>query len=141
MSATGDRRESGATLLEMLVVVGLMGLIAGVTFPSLQGALDHARLEHARADLVANLRLARAAAAREGHEIRVDLAADGASYGWEQTAVALPPGLKASAEREAMKFYVDGTSSGGVWTLGAKGRSLGVAVDPATGVVAPASAG
>jgi general secretion pathway protein H len=141
MSATGRPGEAGSTLVEMLVVVGILGLIAGLAYPAARGAVERSQLERARADLVSNLRLARASAAREGHEIRVDLAPDGAAYAWEQTAVTLPATVHAAGDPGVVKFYVDGTSSGGAWEVRAHARALGVSVDPVTGVAAPTGAG
>ncbi len=38
------RRESGLTVLEMLIVVTIVGLLAGLTFPSVTSGLDSLRL-------------------------------------------------------------------------------------------------
>jgi len=47
------RRESGLTVLEMLIVVAIIGLLAGLTFPSVTSGLDSLRLRSA-ADSVAS---------------------------------------------------------------------------------------
>jgi hypothetical protein len=73
--------------------------------------------------------------------LRFDVAADGVRYGWGQTIATLPFGVTATADREALKFYADGTASGGTLKLAGRGRALAVAVDPITGVVRPAGGG
>jgi general secretion pathway protein H len=141
MSATGRPAEAGWTLIEMLVVIGILGLISGLVFPSLQGPLQRAQLQSARSELVTNLRMARAGAVRQGHSVAVDISADGRGYGWGQTSVVLPAGLRALSDERAVRFFGDGSSTGGELEIVGRGQSLRVVIDPVTGVVSPGSAG
>ena len=137
MSATGRRQEAGATLLEMLVVVAIMGLIAGLTFANVPRALDRMSLSRARAELAADLRTARADAARRGHAVSLDIADDGRGYGWDQSRVVLPPPLRIEGDSPSINFFADGSSSGGTLKVVGRRGALAVAVDPITGVAAP----
>jgi general secretion pathway protein H len=136
MSATGEAAEAGSTLLEMLVVIGIMVLVAGVVYPNVLRPLERMPLLAARATLVADLRKARADSARLGRIVRVDLDEDGRGYQWNAAAVVLPSPVRLEADRRAVLFFADGSSSGGRLKLTGRGRALEVAVDPTTGVVA-----
>jgi len=141
MSATGRNAEAGATLLEMLVVVAIMTLVAGLTFPNVPRTLDRMSLSRTRAELVTKLRMARADAARRGRAVSLDIADDGRSYGWDQSEVALPAALRVEGETRSITFFADGSSSGGVLEVIGRRGALKVAVDPITGVPAALGAG
>ena len=47
------RRESGITLLEMLIAMGIIALLAGLTYPSVNAGLDTLRLRSASDQVVA----------------------------------------------------------------------------------------
>jgi len=66
-------RELGVTLLEMMVVVALMALLIGVTFPSVSAGLESLRLRSASEDIVAALNLALTRANRVQDAIQVTI--------------------------------------------------------------------
>jgi general secretion pathway protein H len=138
MSATGRTSEAGATLIEMLVVVGILALVTGLVFPAWTSPLQRVSLYRARAALIADLRTARADSVREGGAVTLDLSDDGHGYGWEQSRVALPAAIAVDGEPRSITFFADGTSSGGALKIMDQGRTLALAVDPATGLVAAA---
>jgi prepilin-type N-terminal cleavage/methylation domain-containing protein len=47
MSLAGSKREAGVTLLEMLIVVAIIGVIAGISFPAMSAGLAGVRLASA----------------------------------------------------------------------------------------------
>ncbi len=67
-------RARGFTLLEMMVVVGLLGLLAAIAVPDLTPAIHNARLRAAGDDVVSILERARRSARAEGrcYRVRVD---------------------------------------------------------------------
>ncbi len=144
MSATGrgalnsralrGEGEAGATLIEMMVVLGILGLITAVTFPAWMSPLRRVQLYEARAALVGHLRTARADAVRGGAPVTLELAQDGGGYRWERREAVLPVGLIVGGEPRAITFFSDGASSGGVLKISGRGRSLAVEVDPASGL-------
>lgn len=135
MSATGRRGEAGATLMEMLVVVGILGLVTALVFPAWISPLRRIQLYEARSALVSNLRLARALSVRSGEPVSFALAEDGRGYGWGTTRVYAPAPV--SIVGDPITFYADGSSSGGGVTLVERERTVSVAVDPATGLTRP----
>jgi general secretion pathway protein H len=140
MSATGNRSDVGATLIEMLVVLGILALITGLVFPAWTGPPQRIALFHARDGLIANLRTARAESIRGGVSVALELADDGRGYGWGLSRVKLPSAVAIDGEPRSIGFFADGSSSGGVLKLAGRDGVLAVAVDPATGVVAASPA-
>lgn len=135
MSATGSRAEAGATLIEMLVVLGILGLITGLMFPAWAGPLHRVQLYEARAALVGHLRTARADSVRRGEPVTLELADDGRAYGWGQSRAVLPPGVGIDGQPRSIRFFPDGSSTGGALKMTNGARSLAVEVDPASGLV------
>jgi len=145
MSATGSRPDTteapdaGVTLIEMLVVVGIMGLVAVLVFPAWSSPLQRIQLYEARAALVSHLRTARADSIRQGAPVRLEVNDSGRGYGWEEHRTALPTGVVIDGDPATITFFADGSSSGGELKVSGRRRSLSVEVDPATGLTeAPA---
>jgi len=135
MSATGNRAEAGETLIEMLVVVGILGLITALVFPAWISPLQRVRLYEARAALIGHLRTARADSVRGGGAVTLELTDDGRGYDWEQSSAALPMGVGIDGDPRAITFFADGSSTGGALKLTGRGVALTIAVDPANGLV------
>ena len=138
MSATGRRSDSGTTLIEMLVVIGILGLITGLVFPAWTSPLRRVQLYEARAALVANLRAARAASVRGGGPVTLGVTDDGRGYGWSGSRAFLPAPVAIAGEPRSITFFADGSSTGGALKLTERERTLTVEIDPASGLVAPA---
>jgi general secretion pathway protein H len=130
----GGRPDAGATLIEMMVVLGILGLITAMTFPAWMSPLRRVQLYEARAALVGHLRTARADAVRGGGPVTLELAQDGGAYGWERSRAMLPVGVRIEGDPRAITFFSDGTSSGGALKITGRGRGLTVEVDPASGL-------
>ena len=135
MSATGS--DAGMTLLEALVVMGLMALVATLAFPSFEHTLGYLQLREATGTIVANLRMARSDAVRGAQEIDFKVATDGKSYGWSEGEARQVPGhvVLRTANGQSIRFYSDGTTSGGELEASADGRRVAIGVDEATGAV------
>lgn len=137
MSATGEAGDAGATLLEVLVVLAIAGMTAGLVFPAMHRTLDVLALRQSASVLAANLRTARGQALRSGRTTPFGVAADGSAYGWSGGAERnLPRGQRVTlAEVDRVLFYGDGTANGGAVTIAGGGRRIAIGIDPATGAV------
>ena len=135
MLAAGD--DAGMTLLEALVVMGLMALIATIVFPNIERALGLLQLRETAGALTANLQLAHSDAIRSEQNILFSLSSDGRSYSWSEGEVRQVPGhigLRMS-KGQSIEFFGDGTTSGGEITAFADGREISIFVDDSTGAV------
>jgi len=139
MSAAGS--DSGMTLLEALVVVGITALVGALEFPNLERALDVLSLRETASTMTADLRVVRADALRTGQDITFALAPDGRGYGWsEGQARKIPPAVTLQVEPGGtIKFFADGSASGGTLKLTSAGRAIPISVDSATGTVTAGS--
>ncbi|MGP8247209.1 MAG: Tfp pilus assembly protein FimT/FimU [Bryobacteraceae bacterium] len=67
----GDER--GVTLIEMLVVVGLIGLLAGISYPTASAGLDNVRLASATEEVASFLNAAVTRAERRQQAVEVEI--------------------------------------------------------------------
>jgi prepilin-type N-terminal cleavage/methylation domain-containing protein len=135
--------EAGVTLLEMLIVVTLIALVAGISYPSVSSGLDSLRLRSASDAMVAflNTALDRADRRQQAVEIRISprenlLTARSADNGFVRE-LHLPENISIVNPNEPHRFllYPGGSVPAiqvEVGTLG--GRRRRVSVDPITGV-------
>lgn len=136
--------RAGFTLLEMLVTLTVIGVLLTLAVPSFQRLLPGVEIKAAARDVAATLKEARGTAIRTGREAAVAFDAAGGGYGLDGARPArLPQGVRlairtAAAERlgdraAAIRFYPDGTATGGAVTLANGAGSLVVSVDWLTG--------
>ncbi|MDX2153393.1 MAG: prepilin-type N-terminal cleavage/methylation domain-containing protein [Bryobacteraceae bacterium] len=144
-------REAGITLLEMLVVVTLIGLLAGISYPSVAAGLETLRLTQA-CDTVASLlngALNRAERRQEAVEIEIARAARtvtlrGALPGFTRS-FTLPDGVsidrvlpaQSEPDEDTRRFlvYPNGTTPRiAIELSNARGSKRRVRLDPITGV-------
>ncbi|WP_310474878.1 prepilin-type N-terminal cleavage/methylation domain-containing protein [Sandarakinorhabdus sp.] len=132
MSATGE--TSGFTLLEMLVVLTIAGLVAGIGFPRLQAQIAAQEWRTGVAQVRSLLRAARAQAVRSGGVVVVATAADGRSLRMTNAdALALPKSV-AVAMTQSITFHPDGSASGGLAAVTSGNRTMRIGVAPDTGL-------
>lgn len=79
MAAAAHPRRTGFTLLELLLVLGLLAGLATLALPSLSGFLLGRQLQSAAEALVADLRLARSEAIKRVSIVAVCASSDGLS--------------------------------------------------------------
>jgi len=60
------RTQSGLTIIELMVTVGVIGITAAIAYPSFEAYLANSRLVTSTNDLVASMQLARAEAIKRG---------------------------------------------------------------------------
>jgi len=122
MSPTGEAvSQSGFSLIELMVTMALATTMLALVPPLLGQGGERARLDHDRRGLIDQFRLARSEAIAGDHEI---------SIGFD---LALETPLADSAE---IRFYADGSASGGTIRLVNRSGSVALEVDWLTGGVA-----
>lgn len=145
----GSRR--GVTLIEMVIVAGLIALMAGVAFPTVSSGLDRLRLASAGNSLVAFLNSALTRAERRQEVIEVTISpgentvqAISAAPGFERelelpdgvTIVRVLPPLPVETEepRRFLLYPGGAVPRIGVEIANRRGMRRIVRVDPITGV-------
>lgn len=147
----GEPRRRGVTLLEMLIVVGIIALLAGISFPTVTAGIETLRLNSACDSLVAffNEALSRAERRQEVVEVTVlkaerRLTMRSSRAGFERR-LELPDGITirsvlpaASGEEDAPRVFAlfpGGTSPRfGIEIGGSRNTRRIVRIDPMTGV-------
>ena len=140
-------RDSGFTLLELLVVLAVLSLVLAIGVPRLVSALPGVETKRTASDLAAVLKDARFQAIRSSFETAVvlDLGARQYRVEGESQSHSLPAGLEITlttggasspgGRSGEIAFYADGSSSGGRVALGQGGHVYHVDVDWLTGRV------
>ncbi|HTS93553.1 MAG TPA: GspH/FimT family pseudopilin [Stellaceae bacterium] len=141
-------RERGFTLMEMVVVLAVLALVLALVPPLLGGSRARAELEASARAIVAGLRETRALAMTQGRAqvFALDLAKGLYRGAGEKGTQSLPPGVQsalvtAAGERigaaaAGIRFFPDGSSTGGRVTLARDGRRIEIAIDWLTGRIA-----
>jgi type II secretion system protein H len=134
------RRQSGITLIEMLVVMTIIGLLAAVAAPSVGSGVETVRLRSTAERLASTLRTGRDRAVRTRHyqEVSIDPQTrmvelrdleTGSVSSWE-----LPSTIQTkSGKRMAFQMYPDGgVQAMKVNLQNLRGRQVEVSMDPFT---------
>ncbi|HEY2050864.1 MAG TPA: hypothetical protein VGH03_16110 [Caulobacteraceae bacterium] len=85
--------------------------------------------------MVADLRRARAEAARTGHSVKVEISADGTGYDAAGQRIRTFRDEHLSGEPPAVAFFPDGSSDGADWVLTGPTGRLAAIVEPGVGLV------
>lgn len=145
-AACAARRSRGYTLIELVLVAAIVAAAYALASRAFFGT-SGAELRAASRSVAAGLRQARTLALHERREaaLQLDLERRTLEVPGSGRAIALPAGLEIKlytarseivAERAgAIRFFPDGSSTGGRVTLGAGKRRVAVDVDWLTGKV------
>lgn len=140
-----NRRTGGFTLLELLVVLMVMSLIAGVVVPAYSKSMTSLDLRKSARHVAAVLKESRNVAVFQSQTVQFYL--DEETHGFQSDvsrgSYPLPADLVATLEgiagepkiQAAILFFSDGTSSGGQVRLVLEESSQLVSVDWMTGAV------
>jgi type II secretion system protein H len=136
------RTRGGFTVIELLVVMMLVGIVAGTTIPRITTAMERGRLQRATSVVVADLRLAHSMAARRAapvtlvvdtasRSIRVrNFSGTDTTYSRRMLGSGTEYGLqRLSADRTSITIYPNGIASNPIQlTLRAGGRTSRVSM-------------
>lgn len=135
------RREAGVTLIEMLVVVAIVAIITGISFPAMTSGLDSIRMKSSADSAAAFLNGAmnRVDRRQEVLELVVDpkqneLVLLSTEPGFRR-ALELPPSIKLMGDERHVMLMPGGAPPRVVIALSdIKGRHKLIRLDPITGV-------
>lgn len=123
-------------MIELLVVLAIASLIAGLAFPGVDRALGRQRFNATGDQIARALWTARADAIRQGRSIAVTQSADGRVFGVAGGAATRIDGdMRVDMSPRGIGFCADGTTTGGVIRLVAARYTTVLRIDPATGVI------
>ncbi len=136
----------GFTLFELLVVMLILALVAAASLPTISGRLAAVQERTAARDLASGLRQTRGAAIAGNREMALAIDTEAHTYAMEGGPVReLPASVELSlytAETERIgraagriRFFPDGSSTGGEVTLDARSGQYVVRVDWLSGRV------
>lgn len=133
------RGRRGFSLLELLLVLALLGVIAGVVTPATGRFLDRLSFRRQAAVLIASTRYARLMAVGKGRPVamRFDRQAQlfhfsGAVEGDKE--INLPEGTEFELSPETLVFFPDGLATPGRLVARSGHRSQEFRIDPLTGI-------
>jgi general secretion pathway protein H len=142
----------GFTLIELLVVLAIASLIAALALPQLSGAQTSADIRSTAREIAAGLRTARSAAMTHGRAetFSIDVARGAFRAGSGATTQRVAKAIhlvlvtatreRIDADTGDIRFFADGSSTGGGIALTEGGRRAEVLVDWLTGRVSIGSA-
>ena len=145
-------RQRGFTLLEILAVLALLGIALAVTAFSLDGGLERARLDATARDVAAALRHTRTRALVEHRPQWFTLDLNARNFvspgrGPQDIPAGTTLHVTSAAEdvehagQARIRFFADGSSTGGNIELSRKRRGVRIDVDWLTGAVAVSQMG
>ncbi|MCX7898586.1 MAG: prepilin-type N-terminal cleavage/methylation domain-containing protein [Methylocystis sp.] len=151
MTRVGSDPRAGFTLLETLAALGLLALVMGATMQLLRPPSDRLRVEAAARSLCGALRATHASAMATNSEMEVGVDLRRKVFVSPISGeAALPPDAEIklniarpqqlSADGGAIKFFPDGTSTGGDVAIELPGGRAAITVNWLTGEASCASA-
>jgi prepilin-type N-terminal cleavage/methylation domain-containing protein len=146
-----SRRQAGVTLLEMMIVVALAAILAGIAFPAVSSGLDTLRLNSAAESIASYLNTAMNRVERDQQVMEIGISRKDNALTLRSTVAGyrkrleIPDGIaiadvlpEDSGDPGAVRYFL--LYPGGsiprivVKIVNQRGRGLLVSVDPITGV-------
>jgi general secretion pathway protein H len=134
-SSIQSHAEAGFTLIEALVVLAVLGLAAGISFPTVGAALRYQAFMDGATRFEASLRSARMQALRRGIIVRFEVSSDQRGFGIGEARDLLPDRLRAIPRAGGITFYPDGTATAGEVAVEDGVRTRRWRVRPTTGLI------
>ena len=139
-------QQAGFTLIEMLVVLAILVLVAGVAMPLLSGGSDGLRLQMASSELASAFRATRSAAILRHTETTLLIDVDRRTFRSNVVAprvfapgidakLTFAAGIGATPSDGGFRFFSDGSSTGGDVLLSLHGQQSRLCIDWLTGRV------
>lgn len=144
--STHGARLAGFTLIELLVVLVLLGVSLSIVGPRIGQVQDTARFNNSLRSVVTTARAARSRARTEQREVAVEFDVADRTYTLDNGAereirprdtrveVTAPESEKLSDTRIAIRFFPDGSATGGSVRLGLADRNSLISIDWLTGL-------
>lgn len=117
----------GFTLVEILVVLAVVASLAAVALPQLQAALPGVKARRDSAQAVMRLHTARDRSLASGEVVAVEFS--------DMEATFIPMGTVQPSERTFVRFFPDGSVTGGTLVIGRGGAAHLIRLHPLTGSV------
>lgn len=130
--------QAGYTLTEMMIVVGIIGLLAAITIPNFAGYMKRQRAIGSRNQLMSDIYYARSLAIAKHRTVRIDFTdqqyqvVDTVSGTVEKT-IAAPPGVTFAATNNP-NFYAWGLADAADITVAGSASTSTVSVLPSGSV-------
>ncbi|MDQ4081225.1 MAG: GspH/FimT family pseudopilin [Gemmatimonadota bacterium] len=116
--------RKGFTLIEVAIVVGMVGILAGVIYPSMASALTKANARNAQAAVVAQLAVARSAAVQRGRSARVVVIGNVLNVALDSAGTLIPIGSQADLYSA---YDVSVSATHGLVEFDSRGMAVGLA--------------
>lgn len=103
----------GFTLVEVLVILAILSLMAGIVFPSVEKAMRRQSFIDSARQVELGLRSARAAAVAGGGAVRFRVARDGHGFNYAGQEHRLSDTVTIALPEKGIQFFADGSARGG----------------------------
>ncbi|MEP9360944.1 prepilin-type N-terminal cleavage/methylation domain-containing protein [Sphingomonas sp. KR3-1] len=127
----------GFTLVEVLVILAILTLMAGIVFPSVEKAMRRQSFVESARRVELGLRAARGAAVARGAPARFVVALDGRGFRFADHDDRLPEGVTITAPSHGITFFADGSTAGGEVEISSGVFRRHIAVSAALGTIEP----
>lgn len=125
----------GFTLVEVLVIVAILALMAGIVFPSVERALQRQSFVDSARQVEFGLRAARARAIENGATIRFLISKGGHRFAYDDRREQLPDSTTIVLPNGGITFFADGSASGGDITVTDGTYSQRLVIQSAVGLI------
>ncbi|WP_158299015.1 pilus assembly FimT family protein [Sphingomonas psychrotolerans] len=125
----------GFTLVELLVILAILSLMAGIVFPSVEKAMRRQSFVDSARRVELGLRSARAAAVGGGMAVRFVAARDGHGFRYAGREDRLPETATIALPDRGIQFFADGSAIGGPVEVSDGRFSQRLFVDDALGLI------